>query len=247
MSRERSSIDSIREATENKSEFSRHGNAAGAAGVRDSGNIVVAKRDFLSETGQSRVFPFPNTGPDSLRITLAWNNVVMESKGFWGRLFGRVRKVGIDLDLGCLYELANGKRGSIQAFGGLYGALNEAPWIHHTGDERTGDTPGIDEALEMSGAHWSNVKRLLVYAYVYKGPTLWAQIKPEMRTQVPGSSPMIITPAILRADLPICALATVENMDGGVKLTNICEYFSSQPAMDRAFGYGIAWEDGRKE
>jgi len=38
----------------------------------------------------------------------------------------------------------------------------------------------------------------------------------------------------------------IENLDGGVRLTNHSEYFSSQPAMDRAFGFGLAWEDGQK-
>lgn len=246
MSRHRQSIDSIREASEDKSEFSRHG-GRGVAGYRDSGNIVAGPGDFLSEGGQSAVLALANGGFESLQVTLSWNNVIVESKGFFARLFHRARKTGVDLDLGCLYELADGRRGSIQAFGGLYGALDGPPWIHHTGDERTGDRPGIDEALEIGGMNWEKVKRFLVYTYVYRGPTAWSQIKPEMRVLVPGQAPMIVTPAVARSDLPICALATVENLNGGVRLTNHSEYFSSQPAMDRAFGYGIAWEDGVKE
>jgi len=247
MSRDRSSFDSIREATEDKSAFSRHENARGQAGFRDSGNILRGPGDFLTESGQSRTIGIHEGDFEFLKVTLSWNNIIVEGRGFFGRLLGRAVKTGVDLDLGCLYELQDGKRGSVQAFGGLFGAKDKAPYIHHTGDERTGDKPGEDELLEIDGAHWEKIKRLLVYTYVYRGPTQWGNIKPEMRLVIPGEAPMMVTPSINRGDFPICALASIENVEGGVKLTNHSEYFSSQPAMDRAFGYGIAWEDGRKE
>ena len=247
MSRERSSFDSIREATDDKSAYSGHGKAAGQAGYRDPGNLLRPAGDFLNESGASRALSVPEGQFQSLRVTLSWNNIVVESQGFLGRLLGKVTKAGVDLDLGCLYELKDGRRGSVQAFGGMYGSRDQSPYIHHTGDERTGDKPGEDEAIAILGANWENVKRFLVYAYVYHGPTSWDQIKPEMRIVVPGETPMIVTPSATRSDLPICALATVKNLENGVHLTNHSEYYSSHPAMDRAFGYGIQWEDGAKE
>lgn len=246
MSRERSSFDSIREATENKTLFSGHGAAKGVAGYHDSGNIVAGPSDFLSESGQMRVFSIPEGQFQRLTVTLSWNNIVAEAKGFLPH-FLRAKK-GVDLDLGCLYELTNGKRGSVQAFGKLMGALDAPPYIKLSGDERTGNTQGADESLLIDGANWENVKRFLVYAYIYNGPTNWRAIKPEMRVDVSGvDQPMIVTLAAPRSDLPICALATVENLQGGVRLTNHSEYFSSHPEMDRAFGYGLKWEDGAKD
>lgn len=247
MGRDQQSIDSIRTATRNVAEPTRHANASGAAGVRETGDVLSgASSDFLNETGKSKTFSIPEGGFPGLDIGLSWNNIVVESKGFFGRLLGRVTRAGVDLDLGCLYELKNGQRGAIQAFGEMYGARDSAPFIHHTGDERTGNTPGFDEKIEILGQHWENIERILVYAYVYNGPTNWALIKPEMRVMVPSCPPMIVTPSIARDDLPICALATITNLDGGVRLTNISEYFSSHPAMDRAFGFGLSWQDGSK-
>ena len=44
----------------------------------------------------------------------------------------------IDLDLGCLYELKNGRKGTVQALGNAFGHLNAEPWIALDGDDRTG-------------------------------------------------------------------------------------------------------------
>lgn len=246
MSRQRSSYDSIREATDNKTRYSGHGSSAGIAGYRDSGDITHGPGDFLSQAGATRVISIAEGHFEKLDIHLSWNNIVVESRGFFGRLFGKLTKTGIDLDLACLYELKNGDRGCIQGFGELFGAADQPPYIHHLGDERTGNTQGADEVMQVGGAYWENIKRLLVYTYVYQGPTRWSLIKPEMRLEIPDQIPMIVTPGIARDDLAIVALATIENLDGGVRLTNHSEYFSSQPAMDRAFGYGLRWEDGSK-
>jgi tellurite resistance protein TerA len=243
MTKERTSFDSIREATEDKSLFSGHGTAKGVAGYHDSGNIIAANPDFLSESGQNKTLSIPEGRFPSMRVTLSWNNIVPHA-GLLARLMGRT--TGIDLDLGCLYELTDGTRGSVQAFGNDFGAIDKPPYIKHTGDERTGNTPGIDESLIIDGNKWENIKRFLVYAYIYEGPTNWRAIKPEIRLVIPDQTPMIVTLAAPRSDLPVCALATVENVDNGVKLTNHSEYFSSHPAMDRAFGYGLRWEDGTK-
>ncbi|HEY8963797.1 MAG TPA: Tellurium resistance protein TerA [Alphaproteobacteria bacterium] len=246
MSRQRSSYDSIREATDNDTQVSGHGTARGVGGFRDSGDLLHGSHDFLSEAGASKTLSIAEGHFDVMDIHLSWNNVVVESRGFLGRLLGRITKTGVDLDLACLYELKDGTRGCLQGFGNLFGAIDQPPYIHHTGDERTGNKPGADESMQIKGVYWENIKRIMVYTYVYNGPTRWALIKPEMRVEIPGQNPMIITPAVARDNLPIVALATIENLDGGVRLTNHSEYFSSQPAMDRAFGYGLAWEDGTK-
>lgn len=247
MARDKQSFDSIRAASENIAERTRHANASGAAGIRDTSDLLSGTRDFLREAGQTKTFSIPEGDFPGLQVGLSWNNVVVEARGLLGRLLGRVTRQGVDLDLGCLYELKDGTRGAVQAFGNMFGAEDSPPYIHHTGDERTGDTTGMDEKLVIKGAHWENIERMLIYAYVYNGPTNWALIKPEARIDVPGCTPMIVTPAIARDDLPICALATIHNLDGGVRLTNHSEYFSSHPAMDRAYGFGLHWEDGQKQ
>jgi tellurite resistance protein TerA len=64
--------------------------------------------------------------------------------------------------------------------------------------------------------------------------------------QVPGEPDMTIVPAAHDGKLAVCAVASLENVRDGIKMTNHTEYFAGHAEMDRAFGYGILWHDGRK-
>ena len=75
-------------------------------------------------------------GLGEILVNLNWNNKPAK-KGFLGSLFGGGSKP-IDLDLGCLYELKNGRKGTVQALGNAFGSLQQEPYIALDGDDRTG-------------------------------------------------------------------------------------------------------------
>lgn len=218
----------------------------GAAGYKEA--FADPNSEFLSASGQMSVINPREDGFGTMRISAAWDNItVIESKGgFLGRFVKKVVKKGVDIDLGCLYELQDGTRGCIQAFGELMGDFNEAPFITLSGDERTGDTPGDDEFLRVNGAQWNQIKRVLVYAYIYGGAGSWSEIRPQVQLSIPGEHPMVVVPSVSDSTLSVCAIATMENIRNGLRLTNHSEYFPGHNEMDRAFGFGIAWTDGVK-
>lgn len=154
--------------------------------------------------------------------------------------------MNIDLDLGVLYELKDGHRGAIQAFGETMGSYNDIPYLSLSGDERTGDTTGDDEAIHLNGKEWYRFKRILIYVYIYQGALDWAQVKPQIHVRVPGQKPMVITLSSHQRGLGLCALAGIENVRDGLKIINYTEYFPGHAEMDRAFGYGIDWTEGEK-
>lgn len=233
------------DANRNRANFSGHGNARGAAGVRvASGDINNC--DLLSEPGQSIAITPGQRGFEDIIIGGQWDNVVVQKGGFFSKLLKKTTKQGVDLDLGCLYELADGTRGAIQAFGNKFGALNKSPWIFLSGDERTGDAQGYDEEITVSGKNWDKIKRLIVYMYIYDGATRWSIIHPSILLDIPGENDLAVTLAVHNDALPICAVGGLENVRGGIKLTNYTEYFAGHMAMDRAFGFGLDWGDGSK-
>lgn len=234
---------SILEATRTRSSFSGHGEALGAAGFK----VVTDNPDceFLSHSGQVSMIEAGPQGFDRIFIGAAWDNMLQE-KGFFNKLLKRVTRQGIDIDLGCLYELHDGTRGCIQAFGDMYGNYDAAPFVTLSGDEKTGDASGDDEHIEVNGPNWNAIKRLLIYVYIYDGEHDWAAIKPQIQLRVKGHTPMIVTPDVHNNDLDVCAIAMVENMNGHIKITNHTEYFPGHAEMDRAFGFGLEWDDGRK-
>lgn len=237
---------SIEEATKYRASFSGHGKSLGAAGYIDphdqSGNV-----DFLGKRGDTLSISPPAEGFGDILIGAAWDHRVEKDTSFLGKLLRHKKSADIDLDLGILYELHDGRRGVVQAFGEMMGAYERAPYISLSGDERTGKTPGEDEFMHLNGAHWPDIKRVLVYIYIYKGALDWGSVTPQVHIRIPGSKPMVVTLSSHQKGLGLCAIAGIENVRNGLRVTNYTEYFPGHAEMDRAFGFGIEWEEGSKE
>ncbi|MBA9025891.1 uncharacterized protein involved in tellurium resistance [Peribacillus huizhouensis] len=89
-----------------------------------------------------------------------------KSGGFLSALLGKSNHV--DLDLGCLYELKNGEKGCVQALGNAFGNFNNRPYMQLDADDRTGSAVG-GENLRINGNKISDIKRVLVYSFIYEG------------------------------------------------------------------------------
>ena len=238
------SNNSMMEATRSRASFSGHGGSLGASGYRVAANNPD-NCEFLNEPGQNIAIS-PKDGFENILIGVEWDNKHVENSGFFGKMFKKIRKVGIDLDIGCLYEMNDGSRGAIQAFGEKFGDYNAPPYISLSGDERTGDADGHDEYMLVNGAHWNDIKRLLVYIYIYEGAPSWSEINPQIILDVPGENDLVVTLGAHDDALCLCAVGELENVRGGIRLTNRTEYFPGHEEMDRALGYGLDWADGVK-
>lgn len=237
---------SLADANRERGRFSQHGSSKGSAGYVDPDDLDNNNADFLGRSGDSLAASPPPEGFGEITLAAAWDTREVMDQSFFGRMFHRRKKVDIDLDLGCLYELQDGHRGAIQAFGNQMGSYNEMPYMSLTGDERSGNKDGDDEAIHLNGAMWPKVKRLLIYVYIYRGALDWAQVKPQIHIRIPGLKPMIVTLATHHRQLGICAIAGLENVRNGIRVTNHTEYFPGHAEMDRAFGFGLEWDSGSK-
>jgi tellurite resistance protein TerA len=128
-----SSQQAIFEANRDRAVRSRHGGigAAGFIAQEDSSQSHA----FLSSAGEVCVIDPPTDGFPDFVVGVAWDNVAVEQEqGFFNKLFKKkIVKSGVDLDLGCLYELKNKNRGAMQAFGAQHGNLAEEPYIPKRG------------------------------------------------------------------------------------------------------------------
>lgn len=240
-----SSAESIIEANRWRSEFSGHGGSLGAAGFRDVANNP-ANCAFLNEPGSSIAISPGPAGFEYIALGAAWDNIRINNAGFWSRIFKKTFKIGVDIDIGCIYELQDGTRGAIQAFGEKFGSFETPPYMQLSGDERTGNDEGYDEGILINGAHWSAIKRVFVYLYIYEGAPRWSEIKPQIVLDVPGEEDLIVTLKAHDDAAPLCVVGGIENVRGGIKLTNYTEYFPGHQEMDRAFGFGLEWDEGQK-
>ena len=72
-------------------------------------------------------------------------------------------------------------------------------------------------------------------------------MRPQIQVRVPGEQPMVVTLGARQKKMSVCAVAGIENIRSGIKLTSYLEYFPGHFEMDRAFGYGLSWESGKKD
>ncbi len=242
------SQESLEEANRDRAERSAHG-GLGQAGY-------VSERDrhqagaFLSAAGEVAVVDLPaGKALPNFNIGVAWDNIAVEAEtNFLKKLIKKnVLHAGVDLDLGCLYKLKNGRRGGMQAFGDIHGALMEEPYILLSGDERKGDRVGPDEVILVNGAHWNDIDQILIYTYIYDGARDWGSVHPQIQVRVPGEQPMVVTLNARKSSMKVCAVAGLESVRGGIKMTSYLEYFPGHAEMDRAFGFGLEWESGSKD
>ncbi|MEB0207401.1 TerD family protein [Pseudomonas sp. CCC3.1] len=179
-----------------------------------------------------------------IKINLNWNRAAQKSSGgFFASLLGK--SGGIDLDVGCLYEMENGRKGAVQALGNAFGDFGDAPFIQLMGDDRTGSVSD-GEWLRVNGKEWRKIRRVLVYAYIYEGAPNWQATDGVITLYIPGEPPIEVRLSEEGGNKGMCAIALLENVGGSVKVNRKVEFFKGHSDMDKAFGWGMRWAAGSK-
>lgn len=206
-------------------------------------------------------------GYGRIHVNLNWNQSSMspapapapEKTGFLGRLTGALGNAGrprrpgggIDLDLGCMFELADGRKGLVQALGNAWGDYDQLPYIKLDSDDRTGAATG-GENLWINGDHFDQIRRALIFSFIYEGVPNWSATDGVVTVAVPNQAPIEV-----RLDQGgrqmMCAIAMIENQGGRLQVTKMVEYFEQQgrtsahELMDQRFGFGLRWKTGSKD
>jgi tellurite resistance protein TerA len=183
-----------------------------------------------------------------LRVNLNWDAQPAAPKqgGFLKKLASIGAGTGIDLDLGCLYELTDGRKGVVQALGNAFGSFEGPPYIVLDGDDRSGTNAG-GEDMYINLAKASEIRRVLVFASIYEGVSSFDQANGVV-TLSPASGP----PIEVRLDEQaggsrMCAIALIESSGGELSIRREVQYIKgAQSALDQAYGWGMNWARGRK-
>ncbi|KQQ92441.1 TerD family protein [Massilia sp. Leaf139] len=208
-----------------------------------------------------------SAGFGRIHVNLNWNQSgmapqaapVQEKGGLLGRLSGvmndamgkRRRSGGIDLDLGCMFELADGRKGLVQALGNAWGEYERAPYIKLDADDRTGAASN-GENLYINGDQFAQIRRAIIFTFIYEGVPNWSATDGVVTIAVPNQAPIEV-----RLDgggnQMMCAIAMIENQGGQLQVTKMTEYFEQQgrtsahELMDRRFNFGLRWKTGSKD
>lgn len=175
-----------------------------------------------------------NSGLGEILINLNWS----QPKGFFAK--------PIDLDLGCLFELKDGSKGTVQALGNKFGSLNQPPYIALDGDDRSGSSAD-GENLRINGKMVSQIKRILVYTFIYDGVANWKGADGVVTVKCPGSPEIVVRMDEYNNNFGLCAIALLENVNDTLSVQKIVNFYKDQSYADAAFGWGLKWKPGKKD
>lgn len=225
--------------------------------VADPGPAMGGPRKVTLTKGAPRV-SLTKAGSVSgiARVNLNWSPVTPSTPPApaSGGLFSRMRSAasavsvskGIDLDLGCLYELADGRKGVIQALGNAFGSLDAPPWIELDGDDRTGTVTG-GENMSINLSRAGQFKRVLIFAMIYEGAPNWAAVDGVVTLTSAGGQQFEVRLDDAGVGSRMCAVAQLVESGGDLVLQREVRYIEGgQVALDQAFSWGMNWSRGRK-
>lgn len=157
----------------------------------------------------------------------------------------------LDLDLGALYELADGTKGVVQALGNAFGDLHRPPWVHLDGDDRTGAV-AAGENLTVNLDHTRDFRRVLVFVTLYEGAADFSGLHATVTLRAQHGAPVTFSLDECDVPSPVCALALLTQGPDGLVVHREARCLvpgrrsGPQRALDEAYGWGLRWTPGRK-
>ncbi|MCD7799420.1 MAG: hypothetical protein LUG84_08495 [Akkermansiaceae bacterium] len=184
-----------------------------------------------------------------IKINLDWSK-----GGFLKRMFGG----DIDLDLGCFYETRDGLKALIDGLqfshgrGGRrdqqtrQGCYTQAPYIWHMGDDRGGAAES-GETILVNPQGISQIKRIVVYTFIYDGAAKWADTNAVVKISVPGYEDVIVKMGQQSSLRKFCAIASIEiGSDNSMTVQKLVTFHDGHSDCDRRYGWGFNYAPGSK-
>lgn len=188
--------------------------------------------------------------PGEIKINLDWSK-----GGLMKKLFGGA----IDLDLGCFYELKDGTKTLIDGLqfshgrGGRkdqvtsQGCYTQKPFIWHMGDDRGGGSES-GETILVNPAGASQIKRIIVYTFIYDGVAQWAQTNAVVKVSVPGNEDIIVKMGEQNSNKKFCAIASIEiGDDNSLEVQKLVTFHYGHRDCDQRYGWGFNYSPGSKD
>lgn len=185
---------------------------------------------------------------NEIKINLNWSKGSNENQ----------QNGAIDLDLGCFYELRNGAKTLIDGLqfshgrGGdrnhqtKQGCYSKAPYIWHVGDNRGAESES-GETILVNPAGISQIKRIIVYTFIFDGVARWSQTNAVVRVSVPGNDEVIVKMGQQESSKRFCAIASIEiNSDSSMTIQKLVTFHDNHSDCDRMYGWGFNYTPGSK-
>ncbi|MET4141206.1 stress protein [Pedobacter sp. UYP1] len=210
----------------------------------------------LKKQGDSHSIDLSKKGDSILKeITINLNWSQGNKKSFFSNLFNNNAEV--DLDLGCFYELNDGQKNVIDGLqfskrrGGskdkltLQGRYTDTPWVWHTGDDR-GQSAGSGENILINPKGIHDLKRIVIYCFIYDGVAKWEETNAIVNIEVPGSPAIEVEMGRQSSQHKFCAIAEILFTSTSIKVKKLTTFHNSHGDCDKSYNWGMKWTSGAK-
>lgn len=208
---------------------------------------------LLEKTGDKHRINLEKRGTNligEIVINLDWSK-----GGFMKKMLGKV----IDLDLGCFYELCDGSKMLIDGLqfshgrGGnrhqvtRQGCYDQKPFIWHQGDDRGGGSTS-GEIILVNPKGVNDIKRIIVYTFIFEGATKWADTNAVVKVKVPGNEDVIVEMGKQMSTKRFCAIAELTfGGDNSITVKKLVSFHDSHSDCDHHYGWGFNYKPGSKD
>lgn len=189
-----------------------------------------------------------DTFSGEIKINLDWSK-----GGFWQKL----TQGAIDLDLGCFYEMNDGSKmliDGLQFSHGRGGARNvktrqgcytQAPYIWHQGDDRGGNASS-GETILVNPVGVPQIKRIIVYTFIYEGAAKWADTNAVVKVSVPGNDDVVVEMGKQISNKRFCAIAQLDFDKSSITVKKLVTFHDGHSDCDKMYGWGFSYSAGSK-
>ncbi|UKB82634.1 TerD family protein [Chryseobacterium sp. MEBOG06] len=210
----------------------------------------------LEKKGDTHSIDLTKTGisQKEIVINLNWSQP-QQKKGFFSSLLGGNNS--IDLDLGCFYELQNGKKDCIDGLqfangnGGSrekltrQGRYNDTPFIWHTGDDR-GSNAGSGENILVNPNGINSLKRIVIYCFIYDGVARWNETNGIINIKASGNPDIEVEMGKQNDSRKFCAIAEILFFPNSMQVKKLVTFHNSHADCDKMYHWGMKWAPGSK-
>lgn len=210
--------------------------AAAAAAAAASPPPLSLKKLTLEKPGERKSINLTKGGGSSpIHINLNWDRMAKRS------FFGGNKEA--DLDLGCFFQLRDGRKSCIQALGGNFGSRNGEPFIYLDKDDRSGVSSDGENLYILRP---DIIERVLVFAFIYEGVANFSTVNGRLNLRESDGSETLIRLDAPQQGATFCAICLISRTASGIDVTKETRYFKGHPDADRHYGFGFQWRQGSK-
>lgn len=191
--------------------------------------LEAAARDInLRQAGAECRLMAPNSEFGPMRMNFRWHQPIST-------------QARVKMDIGCLWELQNGKKGQLQSASNQWGSVAGEPYVALSGETRIQGAL-CEESVSINGNEWQRIKRVLFYAAISEGHPQWNPIDGRVTLIVPDQDPVLADLENTNKSEPIAALMMLENRSDQMRVCYPGGFFHSYFDLDSAFGFQLRWQ-----